>query len=331
MSEYYKKTPYIEPLTNFRKFPKENDSSIDFRSLFDLIKDKKTLINPVPAERESALVPKEGFEMVAGQDAAVAEARKFVTGIKDPDLYARRGARPTKGLLLYGPPGTGKTLLARAIAGESGATFISINQEDVSTAGLQGISEERVKQIFAKIAQMTARGEKVVLFFDELDAIAPDRNAPSTSSSKSSVVTMLLKAFDGMNSDSNVFLVATTNRVDAIDPAIRRSGRFDKQILVDLPTAEGREAIIKVHIARILKKSTAPDEMFAENFEIDVIALHTAGYSGADLEFLLMSTIEAKIDAELNGTPWTPITTVEVGAHIRRVIAEVEQKRSIGF
>jgi len=269
--------------------------------------------------------------MVAGQDAAVAEARKFVTGIKNPELYLRRGARPTKGLLLYGPPGTGKTLLARAIAGESGATFISINQEDVSTQGLQGISEDRVAKLFQEIAQMTARGEKVVLFFDELDAIAPDRSASSTSSSKSSVVTMLLKAFDGMNSDSNVFLVATTNRVNAIDPAIRRPGRFDRQILVDLPTPEGREAIIRVHMARILKKSTAPEEMFAENFEPEFLGLHTEGYSGADLEFLLMSTIEAKIADELSGTPWTPITTIEVGANILRVKEEVKQKRSIGF
>lgn len=212
------------------------------------------------------------FADVAGCDEAKEELKEVVDYLQNPELFKGLGVRMPKGLLLIGPPGNGKTLLAKAVAGEANATFISMSGSQFVEMYV-GIGAARVRDLFKE-----ARNKKpAIVFIDEIDAIGRKRSSGAYSSNdeREASLNQLLIELDGFVETEGLVVIAATNRVDILDPALIRSGRFDRQILVDLPTREGREAIFAIHTKG---KPLAPTVSLAE------LSRLTPGFSGADIE-----------------------------------------------
>ncbi len=220
------------------------------------------------AERSDASVD---FDDVAGADEAVGELREVVEFLRDPERFAALGARIPKGVLLAGPPGTGKTLLARAVAGEADVPFFTISGSDFVEMFV-GVGASRVRDLF----KQAAASAPAIVFVDEIDAVGRHRGAGvgGGHDEREQTLNQLLVEMDGFDGASGVILMAATNRPDVLDPALLRPGRFDRQVLVDLPDATGRLAILEVH-ARGKPVDAAA--------ELDVIARRTPGFTGADL------------------------------------------------
>ena len=217
-------------------------------------------------------VPATRYEDVGGMPETVALVREAVElPITHPEIFKQLNIRPHKGILFYGPPGTGKTLLARAVAHESGAHFIAVSGPEILNK-FWGQSEARLRSIFN---EAKAKAPAIILF-DELDSFASARDMMSESF-EATLVSQLLSLMDGLNDLGRVCVIATTNRPGAIDPALRRPGRFDHEIEIGLPDAEARLHILKIHTRDM---PTDPD------LDLKHIAQHTASYSGADLEAL---------------------------------------------
>jgi transitional endoplasmic reticulum ATPase len=217
-------------------------------------------------------VPATRYEDVGGMRDTIALVREAVElPITHPEIFKRLGIRPHKGILFYGPPGTGKTLLARAVAHESGAHFIAVSGPEILNK-YWGQSEARLRNIFA---EARAKAPAIVLF-DEIDSFASARDSMSESF-EATLVSQLLSLMDGMNELGRVCVIATTNRPDAVDPALRRPGRFDHEIEIGLPDADARLHILKIHTRGM---PVAPD------LDLEQIAALTRDYSGADLEAL---------------------------------------------
>ncbi|MCA1718349.1 MAG: AAA family ATPase [Actinobacteria bacterium] len=217
-------------------------------------------------------VPETRYEDVGGMRETVALVREAVElPITHPEIFQRLGIRPHKGILFYGPPGTGKTLLARAVAHESGAHFIAVAGPEILNK-YWGQSEARLRNIFA---EARAKAPAIILF-DEIDSFASSRDAMSESF-EATLVSQLLSLMDGMNDLGRICVIATTNRPSALDPALRRPGRFDHEIEVGLPDAEARLHILKIHAEGM---PAAPD------LDLKQISAATRDYSGADLEAL---------------------------------------------
>lgn len=214
-------------------------------------------------------IPKVKWTDVGGLDNVKNEIREVFIPSEDPKAFERLGISPGKGILLYGPPGTGKTLIARAVASESGINFISVNGPEIASKWL-GESEKAIRQIFKRAKQMAP----CIIFFDEMDSIAPRRGRSDSSWEK--VVNQLLTSMDGVESLKNVMIMAATNRPDMIDPALLRPGRFDKLIYIGLPDLESRLRILEVH----------SKDMPLFNTDLLAIAEKTDGYVGADLAAL---------------------------------------------
>ena len=191
--------------------------------------------------------------------------------ITHPEIFKRLGIRPHKGILFYGPPGTGKTLLARAVARESGAHFIAVSGPEILNK-YWGQSEARLRNIFA---EAKTKAPSIILF-DEIDSFASARDSMSESF-EATLVSQLLSLMDGMNDLGRVCVIATTNRPSALDPALRRPGRFDHEIEVGLPDADARLHILRIHAKGM---PVAPD------LDLKQLATLTRDYSGADLEAL---------------------------------------------
>jgi cell division protease FtsH len=215
------------------------------------------------------------FENVAGIDEAVAELREIVDFLKTPEKYQALGGRIPKGVLLVGPPGTGKTLLARAIAGEANVPFFSMSGSDFVEMFV-GVGASRVRDLFSQ-AETRA---PCIIFIDELDALGKTRGGGSMGGhdEREQTLNQLLVEMDGFESNRGVILMAATNRPETLDPALMRPGRFDRQVLVDRPDIQGREAILKVH-ARTVK--------LGKDVDLRHIASLTPGSSGADLANLV--------------------------------------------
>ncbi|MEM3815387.1 MAG: AAA family ATPase, partial [Candidatus Bathyarchaeia archaeon] len=193
--------------------------------------------------------------------------------IKNPEMFKRMGIKPPKGILLFGPPGCGKTLLAKAVATESEANFISIKGPEVLSKWV-GESERAIREVFRK-ARMSA---PAVIFFDEIDSLVPRRGLGYGDSGVTErVISQLLTEIDGISTLEDVVVLAATNRPDLIDPAILRPGRFDRLVYVPPPNDEGRLAILKIH---------TKDMPLAKDVDLKALAGMTKGYSGADLEAL---------------------------------------------
>ncbi len=211
------------------------------------------------------------FADVAGADEAVGELQEVVEFLRDPERFAQLGARVPKGVLLVGPPGTGKTLLARAVAGEAGAPFFSISGSDFVEMFV-GVGASRVRDLFR---QALAKPPAIV-FIDEIDAVGRHRGAGvgGGHDEREQTLNQLLVQMDGFDAQQGVVLIAATNRVDVLDPALLRPGRFDRQVVVDAPDRAGRLAILDVHT-----RGTP----LADDVSLDVVARRTPGLTGADL------------------------------------------------
>jgi len=233
---------------------------------------KDALADVEPSGMREVLVeiPKVSWEDVGGLDDVRAQIEEAFVSEEGNSSFSRLGIEPAKGVLLYGPPGTGKTLIAKAIANEAGANFISVNGPEVASKWL-GESEKAIRQIFKRAKQMAP----CIIFFDELDSIAPARSANEGAWER--VVAQMLTSMDGIESLNNVMIMAATNRPDIIDPALLRPGRFDKLVLVGKPDEKARLSILKVHTRKM---------PLAENVDLGYIASKTDGYVGADLNAL---------------------------------------------
>lgn len=212
---------------------------------------------------------------VAGLKEEKEELEEIVDFLREPGKYTRIGARIPKGVLLEGPPGTGKTLLAKAIAGEAEVPFFSISGSDFVEMFV-GVGASRVRDLFAE----AQKNHPCIVFIDEIDAVARKRGAGMGGShdEREQTLNQLLVEMDGFGENEGIIVLAATNRVDILDPAILRPGRFDRKIAIGVPDVGGREDILKVH---------ARNKPLADNVDLEHVAQTTAGFTGADLENLL--------------------------------------------
>ncbi|MGB7337712.1 MAG: ATP-dependent metallopeptidase FtsH/Yme1/Tma family protein, partial [Phototrophicaceae bacterium] len=219
--------------------------------------------------------PQVTFDDVAGAQEAKEELKEVVEFLKEPEKFIRLGARVPKGVLMVGPPGTGKTLMARAVAGEAGAPFFSISGSEFVEMFV-GVGASRVRDLFER-----AKAEApAIIFIDEIDAVGRQRGAGlgGGHDEREQTLNQILVEMDGFENDSNVIIIAATNRADILDPALMRPGRFDRKVIMDNPDVAGREEILQVHSRG---KPLAPD------VRLKAIAKITPGFSGADLENLV--------------------------------------------
>jgi cell division protease FtsH len=216
--------------------------------------------------------PKVTFGDVAGADEAKAELQEIIEFLKDPPRFQRLGGRLPKGVLLVGPPGTGKTLLARAVAGEAARPFFSMSGSDFVEMFV-GVGASRVRDLF----EQGKAHAPCIIFIDELDAVGRHRGAGlgGGHDEREQTLNQLLVEMDGFESNEGVILLAATNRPDVLDPALLRPGRFDRQVVVDIPDIRGREMILKVHARKV---------PLADTVKLKIIAKATPGLAGADLE-----------------------------------------------
>ncbi|MRX72973.1 ATP-dependent zinc metalloprotease FtsH [Bacillus lacus] len=215
------------------------------------------------------------FKDVAGADEEKQELVEVVDFLKDPRKFSELGARIPKGVLLVGPPGTGKTLLARAVAGEAGVPFFSISGSDFVEMFV-GVGASRVRDLF----ENAKKNAPCIIFIDEIDAVGRQRGAGlgGGHDEREQTLNQLLVEMDGFSANEGIIIVAATNRPDILDPALLRPGRFDRQITVDRPDVNGREAVLRVH---------ARNKPLEDTVDLKAIAARTPGFSGADLENLL--------------------------------------------
>ncbi|MFH1744149.1 MAG: ATP-dependent zinc metalloprotease FtsH [bacterium] len=215
--------------------------------------------------------PKITFDDVAGCDEAKEELEEVVEFLKDPQKFQRLGGKIPRGVLLHGPPGTGKTLLARAVAGEANVPFFSISGSDFVEMFV-GVGASRVRDLF----EQGKKNAPCIIFMDEIDAVGRQRFAGvgGGHDEREQTLNQLLVEMDGFNSTDEVILIAATNRPDVLDPALLRPGRFDRQIVVDSPDLNGREAIFKVHTRNVV---------LAKDVDMMILARRTPGFSGADI------------------------------------------------
>ncbi|WP_456481337.1 AAA family ATPase [Methanopyrus sp.] len=223
---------------------------------------------------KAAEIPDVTYDDIGGLDREIELIREYVElPLKRPELLKELGIKPPKGVLLYGPPGTGKTLLAKAVANECGAKFYSINGPEIMSK-YYGESEARIREVFEE----ARKNAPAIIYIDEIDAIAPKRG--ETGEVERRVVAQLLTLMDGLSEDERVVVLASTNRPDDIDPALRRPGRFDKEIEIGVPDKEGRKEILQIHTR---------DMPLADDVDLDKLAELTHGFTGADLEALCKS------------------------------------------
>ena len=215
------------------------------------------------------------FKDVAGCDEEKEEVKEIIDYLKDPKRFTDMGARIPKGMLMVGPPGTGKTLLAKAVAGEADVPFFSISGSDFVEMFV-GTGASRVRDMFKKAAQAAP----CIVFIDEIDAVGRQRGAGmgGGNDEREQTLNQLLVEMDGMGENKGIVIIAATNRPDVLDPALLRSGRFDRQITVNLPDKRGRYEILKVH---------ARNKKLAADVNLENLAKRTPGFSGADLENVL--------------------------------------------
>jgi len=249
------------------------------------------------------------FQDVAGCDEAKVELREVVDFLKNPKHYQELGAKIPKGVLLVGPPGTGKTLLARAVAGEAQVPFFSLNGSDFVEMFV-GVGAARVRDLF----QQAKEQAPCIIFMDELDAIGGERSVHlgAVNDEREQTLNQLLAEMDGFEPNAGVIMLAATNRPEVLDRALLRPGRFDRQIVVDAPDLDGREAILKVH---------AKGKPLAGSVDLRQVAQATAGFSGADLANVLNEA--ALLAARRNERE---ITQIDLEDAIEKVVAGPERK-----
>jgi cell division protease FtsH len=249
------------------------------------------------------------FGDVAGNDEAKQELQEVVEFLKEPEKFVSLGARIPKGVLLVGPPGTGKTLMAKAVSGEAGVPFFSISGSEFVEMFV-GVGASRVRDLF----EQAKKNSPCIIFVDEIDAVGRHRGAGMGGShdEREQTLNQILVEMDGFDTDTNVILIAATNRPDILDPALLRPGRFDRRVTMDAPDVKGRRAILDVHVR---------GKPLAADVDLDVIAKQTPGFAGADIENLVN---EAAILAARRNR--RSISMSELQEAIERVIAGPERR-----
>lgn len=263
------------------------------------------------------------FDDVAGADEAKEELEEVVEFLKDPERFIQLGARIPKGVLLVGSPGTGKTLLAKAVSGEAGVPFFSISGSEFVEMFV-GVGASRVRDLF----DQAKRHSPCIVFVDEIDAVGRHRGAGLGGShdEREQTLNQILVEMDGFDTDTNVIIMAATNRPDILDPALLRPGRFDRRVVLDRPDMRGREAILKVH---------ARGKPLASDVDLSVLAKSTPGFVGADLENLVNEA--AIVAARKNKKSVSmrdfeeAIERVVLGPERRSRIITEEEKRLIAY
>ncbi len=252
------------------------------------------------------------FEDVAGVDEAKEEVQEIVQFLREPERFIQVGARIPKGVLMVGPPGTGKTLLARAIAGEAGVPFFHISGSEFVEMFV-GVGASRVRDLFNKAKQHAP----AIVFVDEIDAVGRQRGAGlgGGHDEREQTLNQILVEMDGFSNETNIIVIAATNRADVLDPALLRPGRFDRKVIVDLPDVKGREMILKIHMR---------GKPVSSRVELKDLARLTAGFSGADLENLMN---EAAIFAARRGR--MEIQPIDFQDSFDRIVMGPERKSRV--
>ncbi|MGH2538090.1 MAG: ATP-dependent zinc metalloprotease FtsH [Candidatus Promineifilaceae bacterium] len=252
------------------------------------------------------------FDDVAGVDEAKEEVREIVQFLREPERFIQVGARIPKGVLMVGPPGTGKTLLARAIAGEAAVPFFHISGSEFVEMFV-GVGASRVRDLFSKAKQHAP----AIVFVDEIDAVGRQRGAGlgGGHDEREQTLNQILVEMDGFSNETNIIVIAATNRPDVLDPALLRPGRFDRKVIVDLPDVRGREAILKIHMR---------GKPIASDVNIAALARLSAGFAGADLENLMN---EAAIFAARRGR--TEVQAIDFQDAFDRIVMGPERKSKI--
>ncbi|WP_297092727.1 CDC48 family AAA ATPase [Thermococcus sp.] len=261
------------------------------RGIVQITYNTEVEVLPQAVEIREEAIPEVTYEDIGGLSDAIQKIREMVElPLKHPELFERLGIEPPKGVLLYGPPGTGKTLLAKAVANEANAHFIAINGPEIMSK-FYGESEERLREIF-KDAEENAPS---IIFIDEIDAIAPKREEVVGEVEKR-VVSQLLTLMDGLKGRGKVIVIAATNRPDALDPALRRPGRFDREIEVGVPDKKGRKEILQIHTRGM---PLEPDYDKATVLKVLKELMKRESFEKAKLERLLEKVSAAKSDEEV--------------------------------
>ena len=252
------------------------------------------------------------FKDVAGIDEEKKELEEIVDFLKNGEKYIKLGAKIPKGVLLVGPPGTGKTLMAKAVAGEASVPFFSISGSDFVEMFV-GVGASRVRDLF----EQAKKHQPCIIFIDEIDAVGRQRGAGlgGGHDEREQTLNQLLVEMDGFDANTNIIVIAATNRPDILDNALLRPGRFDRQIYINAPDVKGREAILEVH---------AKNKKLDKDVDLKVLAKRTPGFTGADLQNLLN---ESALLAARNGED--KITMDDVDKSIDRVIAGVEKRSKV--
>ncbi len=249
------------------------------------------------------------FDDVAGVEEAKQELAEVVDFLREPEKFIALGARIPKGVLMVGPPGCGKTLMARAVAGEAGVPFFSISGSEFVEMFV-GVGASRVRDLF----DQAKKHSPCIVFIDEIDAVGRHRGAGLGGShdEREQTLNQILVEMDGFDTDTNVIIMAATNRPDILDPALLRPGRFDRRVVIDRPDMKGRRKILDIHVR---------GKPLARDVDLDVVAKQTPGFSGADIENLVNEA--AILAARRNGKS---ITMADMQEAIEKVIAGPERK-----
>ncbi|MEF8874395.1 MAG: CDC48 family AAA ATPase [Candidatus Thermoplasmatota archaeon] len=270
------------------------------------------------SKEEIAKAPMVSYEDIGGLDQEVEKVREMVElPLRHPELFDKVGIEAPKGVLLHGPPGTGKTLMAKAVASETNANFFTISGPEIMSK-YYGESEGRLREIFEEAEE----NQPSIIFIDELDSIAPKRDEVSGETERR-VVAQLLSLLDGLEARGKVIVIGATNRAHALDPALRRPGRFDREIEIGMPDREGREEILEIHTRGM---------PLADDIDLEDIAAHTHGFVGADIEALAKESamralrdVLPDIDMEAEQIPAEVLEDLEVSKeHVNTALREME-------
>lgn len=298
--------PFIAIIFGRKKDKKDNTPKFSFSNPFN------TDINFADRLQKSNIK----FTDVAGLDEEKEELVEVVDYMKAPEKYYKLGAKIPKGVLLSGPPGTGKTLLAKAVAGESGVNFVALSGSDFVEKYV-GVGASRIRNLF-KDARKNA---PCIIFIDEVDAVGSKRE-DGGNSEHNQTLEQLLAEMDGFEDQTGIVVIAATNREDCLDPALKRPGRFDRKVPVNLPDVKGREEILKIH---------ARNKVFGEDIDFKFIAINTSGYSGAELANLLneaaLIAARKRHETILNEDVDEALKKITVGLKKSgRIVTEAERK-----
>ncbi|MHA2054123.1 MAG: CDC48 family AAA ATPase [Candidatus Hodarchaeales archaeon] len=251
--------------------PEKDSIVVTEKTVIETIHDESSSID---RKIESKIIPKVAYEDIGGLDETIKHLREIVElPMRYPELFQRLGMKPPKGVLLYGPPGTGKTLLAKAVASESASHFIHVSGPEIMSK-FYGESEQKIREIFDEAAE----NEPSIIFIDEIDSIAPKRDDQSSGEVERRIVSQMLSLMDGLSGRGEIIVIGATNRQNSIDPALRRPGRFGREIEIPVPTAGARLVILEIQTRYM---------PLDENVDLGVIVNRTKGFVGADLSSLV--------------------------------------------